>query len=178
MTQKIREAMRNRAPHMMVGTIVSDEAWIGGDPENQHKGPEPEPEQLGPGSQRPNQHTDKQPVLCLINAETGESHTTAVTDVTSHTLRKVISERVDMGNSRLMTDEGRWYWSIGREFQSHQTVQHNIGEYVRGGVSTNKAENFFSQLKRSIDGTHHSVSRAHLNRYLGIRLPLLHSQAS
>ena len=30
----------------------------------------------------------------------------------------------------------------------------------------NQAENFFSQLKRSIDGTHHHVSPEHLHRYL------------
>ena len=30
----------------------------------------------------------------------------------------------------------------------------------------NTAEGFFSQLKRSIDGTHHQVSRRHLGRYL------------
>ena len=33
-------------------------------------------------------------------------------------------------------------------------------------MSTNQAENFFSQLKRSIDGTHHHVSVHHLQRYL------------
>jgi hypothetical protein len=33
-------------------------------------------------------------------------------------------------------------------------------------VSTNVAENHFSQLKRSIDGTFHHVSREHLERYL------------
>jgi hypothetical protein len=33
-------------------------------------------------------------------------------------------------------------------------------------VSTNAAEGFFSQLKRSLDGTHHHVSREHLPRYL------------
>jgi hypothetical protein len=33
-------------------------------------------------------------------------------------------------------------------------------------VSTNQVENYFSQLKRSIDGTHHHVSREHLHRYL------------
>jgi hypothetical protein len=27
-------------------------------------------------------------------------------------------------------------------------------------------ENYFSQLKRSIDGTHHHTSREHLHRYL------------
>ena len=34
-------------------------------------------------------------------------------------------------------------------------------------VTSNQAENFFSQLKRSIDGTHHHLSRKHLPRYLG-----------
>jgi len=33
-------------------------------------------------------------------------------------------------------------------------------------VSTNQAENFFSQLKRLIDSTHHHVSVARLDRYL------------
>jgi hypothetical protein len=37
---------------------------------------------------------------------------------------------------------------------------------VRGDVTTNHAETYFSQLKRSLDGTHHSVSREHLDRYL------------
>jgi hypothetical protein len=45
-------------------------------------------------------------------------------------------------------------------------VNHLAGEYVRDGAGTNQAENYFSQLKRSIDGTHHHVSREHLDRYL------------
>ena len=36
----------------------------------------------------------------------------------------------------------------------------------RGIVHTNTAEGYFSQLKRSIDGTHHHVSERHLDRYL------------
>jgi hypothetical protein len=48
----------------------------------------------------------------------------------------------------------------------HGAVNHTIGEYVRQGVSTNKAENYFSQLKRSLDGTHHHVSVEHLPHYL------------
>lgn len=35
------------------------------------------------------------------------------------------------------------------------------------GIGTNPAEGFFSQLKRSVDGTHHHVGREHLSRYLG-----------
>ena len=33
-------------------------------------------------------------------------------------------------------------------------------------MTTNIVEGFFSQLKRSIDGTHHHVSKTHLQRYL------------
>lgn len=33
-------------------------------------------------------------------------------------------------------------------------------------MTTNHAEGYFSQLKRSIDGTHHRVSHRHLDRYL------------
>ncbi len=46
-------------------------------------------------------------------------------------------------------------------------VNHSADEYVnRAGVTTNAVENFFLQLKRSIDGTHHHVSVEHLDRYL------------
>ena len=48
----------------------------------------------------------------------------------------------------------------------HESVDHKAGEYVRNGVTTNMAETFFSQLKRSVDGTHHHVSAKHLPRYL------------
>jgi hypothetical protein len=37
---------------------------------------------------------------------------------------------------------------------------------VRGDVHTNTAENYFSILKRGIDGTYHHISEAHLPRYL------------
>lgn len=55
---------------------------------------------------------------------------------------------------------------VARELAAHHTVDHNAGEYVRNGVSTNRCESFFAQLKRSIDGTHHHVSVEHLARYL------------
>ncbi len=56
---------------------------------------------------------------------------------------------------------------MGREqFAGHEYVDHSSHEYVRGDVTTNHAEGYFSQMKRSIDGTHHHVSREHLDRYL------------
>ena len=48
----------------------------------------------------------------------------------------------------------------------HQKVNHGRKEYVRGDVHTNTIEGFWSQLKRSIDGTFHSVSPKHLQSYV------------
>src|SRR5207237_8684675 len=80
--------------------------------------------------------------------------------------RKAIAEQVDVAGSHLRTDAHMSYRELGREFISHEWVDHSEREYVRGDVSTNPAESYFAQLKRSIDGTHHHVSREHLARYL------------
>ena len=41
-----------------------------------------------------------------------------------------------------------------------------IGEYGRGIVHTNTIEGFWSQLKRSVDGTYHCISAKYLQLYL------------
>jgi hypothetical protein len=114
--------------------------------------------------------TDKTPVLTLIDVETGVARSAVVPRVSAHTLRKIISQHVDMANSYLHTDENASYMELGREFIAHETVNHSQEEWVRYGgralVTTNPAEGFFAQLKRSINGTHHRVSVTHLPRYL------------
>ena len=64
--------------------------------------------------------------------------------------------------------EPTWASTVGDEFANHHTVNHSANEYVRlgGYVHTNTSENFFSILKRGITGVYHSVSEAHLHRYL------------
>jgi hypothetical protein len=47
-----------------------------------------------------------------------------------------------------------------------ESVNHSIGEYVRGDVHTNTFEGYFSILKRGINATYHHVSQKHLKRYL------------
>jgi hypothetical protein len=70
--------------------------------------------------------------------------------------------------SVLMTDESAVYPVIGDEFSKHFSVNHSKGEYVdHGGYAhTNSAESYFALLKRGIYGTFHSLSQAHLQRYL------------
>jgi hypothetical protein len=46
-------------------------------------------------------------------------------------------------------------------------VNHSAKEYVRGATHPNTIEGFWSQMKRSIDGTHHVVSPKYLSSYVG-----------
>ena len=45
-------------------------------------------------------------------------------------------------------------------------MNHGAGEYIRGEVHSNTVENYFSILKRGINGVYHHVSQQHLKRYL------------
>jgi hypothetical protein len=66
----------------------------------------------------------------------------------------------------IMTDEGGAAKKVGGEFSLHGSVNHSIGEYVRGDIHTNTIEGYFSILKRGINGVYHHVSQEHLKRYL------------
>ena len=48
----------------------------------------------------------------------------------------------------------------------HESVNHKAKEWVRGDVHTNSIEAFWSNVKRSIKGTHVWVSKKHLQTYL------------
>ena len=67
-----------------------------------------------------------------------------------------------------MTDEAAVYDKLGKAFKGHGTVNHSIKEYVRGNFyHSNTVENYFSILKRGINGVYQHVSAKHLKRYLG-----------
>ena len=65
-----------------------------------------------------------------------------------------------------MTDEASYYREVGREFKSHDAVNHAKDEYVRGDVHTNTVEGFYSVFKRGMTGTYQHCKEKHLHRYL------------
>ncbi|HEX4491463.1 MAG TPA: IS1595 family transposase [Acidimicrobiia bacterium] len=163
MMHRIREAMKRdpKGVAMMVGTIEADEAYIGGK-SRAIRGT------LSPDA-KPSKRIipEKTPVLTLVNRETGEARSKVMAKITSENLYNAIARQVDVRDSRLMTDESNRYNFIGNQFGGgHDAVYHAGGEYVRGDITSNRAENYFSQLKRSLDGTHHRISAEHLDRYL------------
>ena len=62
------------------------------------------------------------------------------------------------------TDALASYEGLENYFE-HQVVDHAI-EYVKGRVHTNGLENFWSLLKRGLNGTYVSVEPFHLFRYI------------
>jgi transposase-like protein len=166
MLHRIREAMK-REPlvGLLRGTVIADETWIGGKPSNMHadkREVRTNPERNG----RVNPHTDKQPVMAIVDFETREVRSRVVADVTGATLTAALKAEVDIERSQLWTDESASYRTVGKPFNAHKTVNHSAGQYKNHGATTNYAEGFFSQLKRSLDGTHHAISVEHLDRYL------------
>ena len=49
---------------------------------------------------------------------------------------------------------------------AHETVNHSVGEYVRGQAHTNGIESFWALLKRGYVGVFHHFTWKHLHRYL------------
>jgi len=158
MCHRIREAMKPAKVSPLGGTgkiVEADETWIGGKEKNKHKSKRNKKNIGGAG---------KLAVMALTERG-GKSHSFRVAKVSGETLRPAIVSCVSR-KSALMTDEGGQYYHVGKEFDRHETVNHSIDEYVRGDAHTNTSESRFSLMKRAIIGAHHSVSEAHLPRYL------------
>jgi transposase-like protein len=68
--------------------------------------------------------------------------------------------------SRLMSDAASWYRGVGGEFASHEWVDHTKDEYVRGDVTTNTVEGYYSVFKRGMKGVYQHCAEKHLHRYL------------
>ena len=149
MCHRIRYAMETKHTGKLTGTIEADEAYIGGKTRRTAT-------QTG--------YDNKTPVVSLLQRN-GNVRSFAVPTVTAMTLKEVLLENVDT-SAHLMTDQLGGYKGVGKQFASHQVVDHSMGEYVRGDVTTNTVEGFFGLLKRGVNGTFHHVSREHLHRYL------------
>jgi transposase-like protein len=150
---RVRYAMtQSPLAEKLSGTVEADETYIGGKVRNRH------------GGNTGRSLRTKTPVVTLVERN-GDARSAVVPNVNSMNIARVLWRNVD-NDATLMTDEWSAYKYPGRKFAAHHTVKHKAREYVRGEVYTNTVEGFFSQLKRSIDGTHHAVSRHHLHRYL------------
>jgi transposase-like protein len=158
MAHRIRYAL-NGFPlcEMLKGTVEADETYFGGKVRNMHKAKREQVIQ-GRGT------VGKTPVFSMV-ARGGDVRSQVLGAVDGESVQQPLKENVD-AQAVLNTDTSPVYNQVGKEFAKHETVDHGKEEYVRGAAHINTAEGYFSQLKRSIYGTHHHVSEKHLPRYL------------
>ena len=153
MEHRIREAMRSdREPMGGEGaTVEVDETFIGKD-------------KSAPPSRTPFRNMNK--VVTLVDRSTGNARSFHVTDnLDATTISGILYTNVRR-ESRLITDEAKFYIRPGREFAAHESVNHYAKEYVRGDVTTNTIEGFFGIFKRGMRGVYQHCSSKHLQRYL------------
>lgn len=151
---RIREAMSDGGtlmpPMGSAGSIVeADETYVGGIARNRKGG----------------KVLPKKVVIALVDRD-GEARAFHFRNhVNVVTLGPILGTHISR-EANLMTDESSLYKGFGFNFASHQTVNHGREEYARGIVSTNRVEGYFAILKRGVMGIYHSMSEAHLKRYL------------
>jgi transposase len=130
------------------GTVETDETYVGGIKRGGKRG-----------------RGSKKTIVFGIVQRKGKVKAQVVQNIRRATLQPIITSSVQKGTA-VMTDELPIYRKLGDVGYQHQTVKHKDLVFVRGEAHTNSVEGFWSQLKRSLDGTHHAVSPKHLQTYV------------
>ncbi len=152
--QRIRFALMDiDHANQLQGSVEADETYIGG---------------VKHGMGR--RYTGNKTAVMAMIERGGEVRSHVVKKVTGEVLGRLLEKHVSK-SANLNTDESPLYKKPGKKFASHDTVNHGDEEYVRYDASgrlatTNTAEGFFGNSKRSLDGTHHHVSAKYLPFYL------------
>jgi transposase-like protein len=156
-SHRLREAMRegNLGPMGGAGEVIEvDETVIG--------------RRQGIGGKRVPKaragFSHKNVVLTLVQRD-GSARSFHVDGVRAEDIVPVVRQNIAR-ESAMMTDEAPVYRQVGGEFARHESVNHSEDEYVRGDVTTNTVEGYFSIFKRGMKGIYQHCSEKHLHRYL------------
>lgn len=151
---RIRFALKDIGPAgQLSGEVEADETYIGGKARGRGRG-----------------YTGNKIAVVSLVQRGGDVRSTVAERVTGKTITTLLKRHV-AAEAHLNTDESPLYRKAGKEFASHATVNHSAEEYgyydyrTKRTVTTNTVEGFFGNAKRSLDGTHHQISRQHLHLY-------------
>jgi transposase-like protein len=151
---RIRYALKDAAPSALLkGTVEADETYVGGKVRGRGRG----------------YVKNKAAVVSLVERG-GNVRSHVVERVSGDGITKLLKANVDAA-AHLNTDQSPVYTEAGKGFASHDVVNHSAEEYARNDAetgrkaTTNTVEGFFGNSKRSIDGTHHHISKKHAHLY-------------
>ena len=155
LNHRIRYALHEGSFGKLSGEVEVDETFIGGKARNMHVDKR-ERRITGTGGK------DKTAVMGIMERG-GRVRVKVVPNRRKKALQAEVREHVAAG-SALYSDALKSYDGLAQDY-AHQVIDH-AEKYVDGKVHTNSLENFWSLLKRGINGTYVSVEPFHLFRYL------------
>jgi len=160
-TQKTAWFMLHRLRHAaetksfngpMDGDVEVDETYVGGKSKSMHA-----------KDRKARKQYDKATVIGVLKRD-GELRVSHIPNASRENLHNTVRENVST-EGRLITDSASMYKGLNGEYD-HHTVSHTSGEYVRGDIHTNSIESAWALFKRQVIGTHHWVSKKHLQAYV------------
>jgi len=162
MMHRLREAMRTGGLEPLGGrgkVVEADETYFGR-AEELHVSPQ----RKGRPYTKRGKIFNNRPILALIErGGSVRSFHVAVAD--QNTVCSIVRENVER-ETHIHTDESKLYNRNMMDVRRHKRVKHTAGEYVRGDVTTNTVESYFSIFKRGMRGTYQHCAEKHLHRYL------------
>jgi transposase-like protein len=159
MLHRIRLAMQTGSFEKLDGEVEVDETYVGGKSRNMH------------ASERKRKVTDWRSNKVVVGGAAqrgGQVRAAVLPDARKPTLQGHVQRHVATG-ATVYTDSLRSYERLPDLGYSHAVVDH-AERYVQGRVHTNVMENFWSLVKRGLNGTYISVQPKHLQRYLDERV--------
>ncbi|MGA2992929.1 MAG: IS1595 family transposase [Candidatus Korobacteraceae bacterium] len=166
MLHRIRLAMQSGSFAKMGGPgseFEADETFIGGKGKNMHKSRKLRLNQIRSEQHGARIYPGKTAVMGILDRNERKVRATVIPDLKRNTLQTQILDTVEQGSS-VYTDEQRSYDGLAEKYV-HEIVNH-METYVKGRVHTNGLENFWSLLKRGLNGTYVAIEPYHVFRYV------------
>jgi transposase-like protein len=143
--------------------VEADETFVGGKMKNMHEHRRVAIRKLRDETFDNGQLINKAAVMGILDRQQRKVRAAVVPNVNREALQREILSHIEHG-SKVYTDEARLYRGLHKEYV-HSFVNH-VERYVNGRVHTNGLENFWSLLKRGLNGTYVAVEPFHLFRYI------------
>lgn len=162
MLHRLRLGMKQHSfDHTKIGgpenEVEVDETFIGGQKKNMHANKKVRYEARGGAS-------GKAVVQGILDRTVRQVRAKVMPDVKRETLQKEILRQVKYG-TKVYTDDAVAY-EQGMQWRFVHDFVNKTESYVRGRVHVNGVENFWSLLKRGLNGTYVAVEPFHLDRYV------------
>lgn len=156
MSHQIKILMADKSIGKLTGQVQVDECYIGMNLKNLHR------KQRAEMIERGETKFDKKTGVIGFISDDNKVKFEVMGD--TQTFKDRVKKHVSK-DAVLVTDGHVGYTGLDLHYVKHEVINHFMNEFKRGNYHTNSIENAWSNLKRTIKGTHIHVSKKHLQKY-------------